>query len=288
MRACLKCAEAFLSEEWLCPICGYEPVRLNGIEAHASDCANGGGGFKSEYFSELAQLEESNFWFRARNKLVIWALRNFKPHAQNFLEVGCGTGFVLAGIAKTYPKISLSGSEIFLTGLSYAATRVPTAKLMQMDARQIPFLDEFDVVGAFDVLEHIQEDELVLSQLYTALKPSGVLLLSVPQHPLLWSASDEYACHVRRYTCAQIEEKILEAGFEILKSTSFVTLLFPIMMLSRWIQKKNKQAFNPANEFVINPVLNKILYSLMIFEFAGIQLGLNYPFGGSRFIVARK
>ena len=288
MKICLKCAELFSSEGWICPACGYQPVRLNEIEAHAAELANGGGGFKSEYFAELARLENANFWFRARNKLIIWALRTFKPNARNFLEVGCGTGFVLSGIAESNPHISLSGSEIFLAGLSQAIARVPQAKFMQMDARRVPFADEFDAIGAFDVLEHIEEDESVLFQLFRALKPGGVLLLAVPQHPWLWSTSDEYACHVRRYTGAEIEAKVQEAGFQLLKSTSYVTLLLPAMVLSREMQKKKKQDFDPAGELKVNLVMNKLFYSLMMVELAGIRLGFNYPAGGSRLIVAKK
>ncbi|HCS29391.1 MAG TPA: SAM-dependent methyltransferase [Spongiibacteraceae bacterium] len=288
MKICLSCTKNFSSPGWDCPVCGYAPSRLNGVEAHAPEFANGGGGFKSEYFSELATLESNNFWFRARNELILWALRTYKPGAHNFLEVGCGTGFVLAGIAESHPETALSGSEIFLAGLSHAATRVPLAKFMQMDARHVPYADEFDAIGAFDVLEHIKEDEAVLAQLYRALNPEGVLLLTVPQHPWLWSASDEYACHVRRYTNFEIEEKIRGAGFKVLRSTSFVTTLLPAMMLSRSAQGKANKAIDPAGELKINPLLNTTFYTLMMLELAGIKLGLNYPVGGSRLIVATK
>lgn len=288
MKICLRCSEAFSAKEWICPTCGYKPVRLNEFEAHAPDFANNGGGFKPEYFAELAQLESTNFWFRARNELIIWAIQKFKAEAQTLLEVGCGTAFVLSGIAKSLPSISLSGSEIFVEGLSHASSRVPSAEFIQMDARQIPFSDEFEVIGIFDVLEHIEEDKDVLAQLYTALKPGGVLLLTVPQHPWLWSISDEYACHVRRYTCTEIESKINETGFQILKSTSFVTLLLPAMLLSRKIHKKNKQVFNPIHELKMNSFLNTVFYILMILELGVIRLGVTYPFGGSRLIVARK
>lgn len=288
MKVCLKCQHVFSSVGWTCPSCSYEPVRLNGVEAHAAGCAHGGGGFKPEYFSALARLEAASFWFRARNELVLWALSTYKPNAHNFLEVGCGTGFVISGIAKVHPEIALCGSEIFLAGLSYAAERVPAAHFMQMDARHVPFLNEFDAIGAFDLLEHIEEDEAVLVQLHSALKPGGVLLLTVPQHPWLWSASDEYACHVRRYTCPEIEAKVRESGFELLRSTSFVTTLLPAMMLSREFQKRKKGTFVPAGELKISAVVNKAFFNLMMLEFAGIRFGLNYPIGGSRLIVARK
>lgn len=288
MKLCLHCKYIYIHDEWTCPSCDHQTERLNGIEAHAFELANGGGGFKPEYFSELSRLEAENFWFRARNELILWALRTYKPGASTFLEVGCGTGFVLSGIARACPALALSGSEIFMDGLSYAARRVPSAHLMQMDARRVPFVDEFDAIGAFDVLEHIKEDETVLAQLHSAIKPGGILLLTVPQHPWLWSASDEYACHVRRYKRAEIEHKVLTAGFELLRSSSFVTTLLPAMMLSRILQKPKKEDFDPTDELKINAVLNKFFYSLMMLELAGIRLGMNYPVGGSRLIVAKR
>lgn len=288
MKLCLHCKYIFSYDEWTCPSCGHQPERLNGIEAHAPEFANGGGGFKPEYFFELSRLEAENFWFRARNELILWALRTYKPDASTFLEVGCGTGFVLSGIARACPKLAVSGSEIFLAGLSHAAERVPSAHFMQMDARRVPFVEEFDAIGAFDVLEHIKEDETVLAQLHSAIKPGGVLLLTVPQHPWLWSVSDEYACHVRRYKRAEIEQKVLSAGFELLRSSSFVTSLLPAMMLSRVLQKQETNGFDPAGELKINKALNTLFYGLMILELAGIKAGINYPVGGSRLVIAER
>lgn len=288
MKVCLHCKYIFSFDELTCPSCGHQPERLNGIEAHAPEFANGGGGFKPEYFSELSRSEGGNFWFRARNELIIWALRTYKPDANTFLEVGCGTGFVLSGIARACPELALSGSEIFLVGLSHAAERVPSAHFMQMDARRVPFVEEFDAIGAFDVLEHIKEDETVLAQLHNAIKPGGVLLLTVPQHPWLWSASDEHACHVRRYTRIEIEQKVKASGFELIRSTSFVTSLLPAMMLSRFLNKNNTKVYDAMAELKINPLLNKVFYGLMMLEILGIRLGLNYLIGGSRLIVARK
>jgi len=288
MKVCLQCKYIFSFDEWTCPSCGHQPKRLSGIEAHAPEFANSGGGFKPEYFSELSRLEGENFWFRARNELILWALRTYKPEANTFLEVGCGTGFVLSGIARACPKLTLSGSEIFLAGLSHAAERVPSAHFMQMDARRVPFVEEFDAIGAFDVLEHIKEDETVLAQLHNAIKPGGVLLLTVPQHPWLWSASDEYACHVRRYTRAEIEQRIQASGFELIRSTSFVTSLLPAMMFSRALNKNNAENYDAMAELKINTFFNKVFYLLMKIEIYGIRVGLNYLIGGSRLIIARK
>ena len=113
---------------------------------------------------------------------------------------------------------------------------MPTVAFMQMDARAIPFVGEFDVMGAFDVLEHVEEDEQVLIQMRDALKPRGVMLLTVPQHAWLWSPVAD-SCHVRRYAAKELHVKVKAAGFEIVRSTSFVFSVLPAMFASRMAQR---------------------------------------------------
>ncbi|RAP37458.1 SAM-dependent methyltransferase [Legionella quinlivanii] len=262
---------------------------VDGFPSFAPSFAHEGKGFDPDSFAALARLEASNFWFRARNHLITWSLSHYRPKFQSFLEIGCGTGFVLWGISQIFPQANLHGSELFTAGLQFAAQRLPFANLMQMDARNIPFDNEFDSIGAFDVIEHIEEDSLVLAQVFQALKPGGVCMLSVPQHPWLWSPMDEYACHVRRYKADELHNKVRNAGFKILRSTSFVTSLLPAMMLSRFVQKfKGPQAHRDYSELQISPVLNSIFEKMLRAEIGLIKRGVSLPIGGSRFIVAEK
>jgi len=158
-----------------------------------------------------------------------------------------------------------------------------------MDGRYIPFVDEFDSIGAFDVLEHIEEDEQVLGQMHSALKLGGVMLLTVPQHAWLWSPVDDYACHMRRYSAKEIHAKVEDAGFKILRSTSFVSSLLPALFTSRLVQKlSTKKNVDPTAELRISPWLNRIFEKLLDAEIVMIQKGINLPVGGSRLIVARK
>ena len=246
-------------------------------------------GFKTHYFKELAELEARNFWFRARNKLILWALHKYSPELKSFLEIGCGTGFVISAISKRFPEAKLVGSEYLEDGLVYARRRMPDAEFTQMDARHIPYESEFNAIGAFDVLEHIEEDEVVLQQICKALKPGGIVFITVPQHRWLWSAVDEYACHVRRYDVNELHQKVCRAGFEIIQSTSFVSTLLPAMYLSRLL-KRNKMDVNmhAMAELRINPILNKLFEWLLNLELGLIRAGVALPVGGSRLLVARK
>lgn len=246
-------------------------------------------GFKAHYFKELAELEEHNFWFCFRNKLILWALQTYSPKLKSFFEIGCGTGFVISAVAKQFPEAFLSGSEYLEEGLVYARQRLPNIEFQQMDARKIPYKAEFDAIGVFDVLEHIEDDIGVLNQIFKALKPSGMVYITVPQHRWLWSSVDECACHVRRYNVNDIHLKICQAGFEIKLSSSFVTTLLPIMFVSRWLQRnKIEMDINDVAGLRINPILNFIFEYLLSIELVLIRLGVILPFGGSRIIVANK
>lgn len=287
MKRCLACNALFEGPDWTCPKCGYQPALCDEIYQFAEEPPDAHAGFKPEYFARLAEIEESNFWFRARNELIQWALRNYFPDAKSFFEVGCGTGFVLAGVRERFPRMHLVGSEIFADGLVFAKARVPEAELYQMDARRIPYACEFDVVGAFDVLEHLAEDESALTQMFNAARPGGGFLVTVPQHRFLWSASDQHAKHQRRYNRAELRRKVESAGFQIERITSFNSLLLPLMILSR-MQRKRDQELNPWREFEISPALNRILESILRFERVMIRKGVSFPAGGSLLLVGRK
>lgn len=246
-------------------------------------------GFNPDHFKNLAELESKNFWFRARNRLIVWSLNRYCPKLKSFFEIGCGTGFVISAVSKNFPDAKVFGSEYFEEGLIYARRRLPNSEFTQMDARNIPYCSEFDSIGAFDVLEHIDEDELVLQQISKALRLGGILFITVPQHEWLWSSVDDYACHVRRYNVKTLQEKVRQAGFEVVRSTSFVTLLLPAMYLSRLLkQKKHDVNFDSMAELRINPILNKIFEWILDFEIVLIRIGLSLPLGGSRLLVARK
>ena len=211
---------------------------INGFLAFSPELATDTETYESDFFSLLVKVEPGNFWFETRNELIAWAMQRYFPNMQQFLEIGCGTGFVASNIQKRFPEASVSGSELLSNGLAFSRTRLPQATLFQMDARCIPFADEFDVIGAFDVLEHIPEDEIVLAQMFKAVKPGGGVVVTVPQHDFLWSVTDDFSHHQRRYSQQEMLQKMKRAGFTVQYCTSFVSLWLPMMWLSRRVKSQ--------------------------------------------------
>lgn len=288
MKLCLECNAQFNSSNWRCMTCDYLPQKHIDFLTFAPDLMQCNSGFDAQNFEKLTAVEASNFWFRARNQLIVWALKKYFCSAKNFLEIGCGTGYVLSGIQKFLPQLNLSGSEISCVGLNSAAKRINQAMLFQMDARKIPFVEEYDVIGAFDVLEHIEEDELVLQQMYQAIKPGGGIIVTVPQHQFLWSQQDDHACHVRRYNVTDLKNKAMKAGFKIIKTTSFVSLLLPLMLVSRLQKRKKVENYDPLQELKLSKGLNTAFENILAFERLMIRAGINFPMGGSLLMIAKK
>lgn len=286
MRLCTKCAEPIVQAGWTCPVCGFTPPTYEGFPILAPELLGVSECFEEAFFEPLARAEASSFWFRARNAIILWALEKHLEGRRTLLEIGCGTGFVLSAIRKRFPCLTLTGSEMLLKGLKVSRSRLPEADLLQFDARAIPFIDHFDAIGAFDVIEHITEDEVALGQCHQALRDGGILLLTVPQHPFLWSDVDVFAHHRRRYRKADLLNKIHHAGFDCLKVTSFVTLLLPALLFSRSQGKRRKRP--SGAELALPAFLDRLFGWIMDFELGLLRLGLSLPAGGSLLVVARK
>lgn len=111
-------------------------------------------------------------------------------------------------------------------------------------------------------------------------------MLTVPQHKWLYSEADQYAQHHRRYMYIEIKMKLAKAGFEIEYSTSFVTLLLPLMICRRLLG--GRKPYKPDDELEISPLLKMLLYMIMLIEAFMLRIGFRFPAGGSLLVLARK
>jgi SAM-dependent methyltransferase len=290
MKICLSCANPIFQESWRCVQCDWEPAFSQGVVQLAPHIFGATESYDPAWYEELSGLETNNFWFVARNHLIRWLAKRYLSAEGKYLEVGCGTGFVLQMLQKTFPGWQIFATEAQPEGIAFAQQSVTSdVSFFQMDACEIPFRDEFDVIGAFDVIEHIRDDVCAISQVHAALTPGGFFILSVPQHMFLWSKYDEAGCHFRRYSSNELESKLRAAGFTVMFSTSFNSLLLPLMMLSRALNQRNEVSeVDVLTELRISPMTNWVLSVVLKIEFVLLRLGLRFPVGGSRVVVAKK
>jgi SAM-dependent methyltransferase len=242
--------------------------------------------YPADIFPKLAPLEAGHWWFVSRNALLLWVMKNKVTPFRSFLEIGCGTGFVLQNLQKNFPSVEFYGSEYFEEGLSFARRRVPSAIFRRLDATELDEEEVYDSIGAFDVLEHIEKDGQTLHNLARALTKKGHLVVTVPQHRWLWSDVDRQAHHVRRYNALELKAKMRKAGLQIVFLTSFVSLLVPLMWIVR--RKMVHKKYDPLDEFRISGMTNFLLSGVMRLEFFFIRMGIRLPWGGSLLMIARK
>ena len=274
------------------------PKVIDEILCYEPNLALDNSGYHPDALKILAEFEEKNFWHQSRNLVLKKILKKYTGNQPvNFLEVGCGNGIVLNALTEL-KNFTLTGSDIYLSGLQFARSYIPSIKFIQLDARNIPFQNEYDVIGCFDVLEHIDEDFKVISEMSKALKKNGYLFITVPQYQWMWSEIDLIDRHKRRYTKHDISKKIADANLQIVYTNCFAFTVFPIMVLSRLFRlrkyKPNSGKSQPDDkkpeypELDIPDYLNHFFRLLMRFDEWLIGKNVKLPFGGSIVLVAKK
>lgn len=261
---------------------------IDGFDCYSPDLALQNDGFDPKSFELLYQVEDKSFWFTNRNLMITHLLKKY-PVKRDFLEIGCGSALVLNHLFHNFSDLKFTGSEIYVEGLRFAQKRVSSeVKLIQFDAININFQEQFDGIGAFDVIEHIEQDEKVLQNIHSSLRPNGRVFISVPQYMFMWSQEDDAAYHKRRYTRKELKSKLVNAGFEVEFVTSYMFLLFPLMAISRIFGSKNKTQEKMIEALHPGKLMNAILSTFAYIDILLIRLGISLPWGGSLFVVGRK
>jgi SAM-dependent methyltransferase len=244
--------------------------------------------YDDEIFEITRRYGETNFWYISRRELIIWAVGKYFSSAKNAIDIGCGTGFNLLGIKQSYPALGLHGCDASQHSLQIARSSDAEIEFFESSIYELNSKEKFDLVMALDVLEHLDEDVLALKNIYNLLADNGGAIITVPQHPFLWSPADEYAHHVRRYTAKELISKATEAGFKVDRKTSFVTSLFPLMVASRLFDRIMKRPYDFEKELAVGRFNNFLFRNILSLERSLIRLGLSFPFGGSLMLVLRK
>lgn len=272
---------------------------MDGIACYSASAATAHDDYPDVGFDLTDATAATSFWVRSRNRLFGWLVRRevARLGTARMLDVGCGTGDFARAVRGT-PGLTLTGSEIYLSGLRHARARLPDVEFVQYDVTEGRLDRDFDIVTAFDVLEHVERDVEGLRNIRAMLGDGGVLILSVPQHAFLWSTLDDLVHHKRRYSRTMLLDRLRRAGFRPVRVTSHVFVLFPLMLASRLLDRlkrgRGAEAIPEADagreieaRVVFPAPVNWLFDRVMRLDEAMIRLGLSLPFGGTLVVVAR-
>jgi len=235
-------------------------------------------------YADLYQLEDTHWWHKAKRENAISLLLRFLSNNNpKILDIGCGAGKNVEELSKIGLTWGIDNSS---EAIKYCKKRGLKTVILG-DAKSINFSSSsFDIITLFDVLEHTDDRE-TLREVYRLLKPGGLLVISVPAFPKLWSKWDVVLHHKRRYTKKSLIQELKQYPFDVLKISYMFSFLFIPAYLIRVI-KSRISSKNYKSDFRINaPVINYFLLILSRFERFFIQ-NLSLPFGTSLICVAKK
>lgn len=231
---------------------------------------------EKEEYKKMYEVEKDHWWFKSKRKLISEIIGNIRKDSV-ILDIGCGTGYNF--VYFKHLSDSMIGIDISKEALLFS--KKYSKNIALANSETIPFKDKsMDIVMALDLIEHVENDDSVVSEARRILKNNGTFILTVPAFNFLWSKHDEVFNHKRRYNKRQIEDLLARNGFKIEKITYWNFLLFPATLLYKFFSKN-------SNIKKTNKITNTILSSILSFDNFLVRY-MNLPYGISLVSVARK
>lgn len=235
-------------------------------------------------YDDLYNLEEIHWWHKAKRNLVSYVMKqNLSGNQNKILDVGCGTGKNLESFTKFGNTWGIDSAK---EAVDYCRKRgIKNITLGNLE--KIPFNKEsFDCITALDVLEHV-DDSKAIRELERVLKKSGILIITVPAFPMLWSRWDEVLHHKRRYTKETLKRVLQKNELKVMKISYIYSFLFFPAFIIRLIKKAIYQNHYPSDFKLSNKIVNYLLGSVAAAE-KFLVINSYIPFGTSLIAVVKK
>jgi SAM-dependent methyltransferase len=186
-----------------------------------------------QVYDRMAELDQLHWWYRARRKVLSALIARVvrPPRNARILEVGCGTGHNLA-MLDTFGTVDAIEVDPAARALAEQRLGRPVGSAPLPDLDGVPS-GGFDLIGSFDVIEHIDDDRAALAGIARCLKPGGKFVMTVPAHQWMWSAHDEVNHHRRRYSKSGLEALFQGSPLKLERIGYLNSLLFPVAMAAR-------------------------------------------------------
>ena len=247
-----------------------------------------------EEYKFLYELEGTHWWFVGMRRIVAALLDGVVPNQRlRVLDAGCGTGLMLAWLRRYGEDAAIYGLDYDSSAVRYSAERGEKC-IVQGSIAALPFPSHsFELVASFDVLDSfsVQEASRPFGELARVLKKGGALLVRVPAFQFLYSQHDRAVYTKHRYTAGELRARLEEQGLKVERLTYANTLLFPVVVIWRWLTRSDR----PDPQSDVRPLpkpwrwLNPVLKGIFAFEAAWLRnLPWRLPVGVSVMALARK
>jgi SAM-dependent methyltransferase len=248
-------------------------------------------------YDQFADVGDTHWWFEGRRQVLAAAIEvaladpAMRPPGDQplqILEVGCGTGANLGMLARFG---SVHGLEMWPDAVETCRATFGDAIPVDVGAipDDVPSDGRFDVVCAFDVIEHLDDDVAGLESMRRALRPGGTIVIAVPAFPILWGQQDELSHHRRRYRRKTLVAGLTRAGFAVERTTYFNTWLFPaaaVVRIARRIITAGRDVPPGSDLSMSNTTVDRILTKVFASE-RHLVRRWSLPFGVSLLAIAR-
>jgi SAM-dependent methyltransferase len=239
-----------------------------------------------DYEHQTHQAEDRHWWYRGRRKVLDGVIAGLGlPADPRILDAGCGSGRFMVELSKLGV---VTGVELSDTSVALARER-GLGEVVAGSVLEMPFADgSFDLAVSLDVIEHLEDDLAALRELRRTVAPGGALLVTVPAYQWLWSGHDEINHHHRRYTRRSLQQVAERAGWRQSRTTYFNSLLLPVAILLRVLDRVNTKTTESSLDLWVPPEpVNWVLERPLTLEAALIARGGRIPAGLSLLAVFR-
>lgn len=242
-----------------------------------------------EEYARMFQAEQSHWWYRGMETLTRALLcRWYMPgEGLQILDAGCGTGAAMAGCLREFGRVT--GVDLSPLALDFCRAR-RLKRLARASVVELPFAAcSFDLVTSFDVLyeSSVPDDARVVEEFSRLLVPGGRLLMRLPACDWLRGAHDRQVHTARRYSLRRASALLLQAGLALEHVTHANSLLFPLAVAVRSLEKLTPPAWRVPDLRRGTGRLNGLLQALLESE-APHMTRRRVPFGLSLYAVGRK
>ncbi|HKB56712.1 MAG TPA: class I SAM-dependent methyltransferase [Lacunisphaera sp.] len=236
-------------------------------------------------YRKMAEVEDAMWYYRVLHRHVGRSLARHLSATARVLDAGCGTGGLLRHLHAARPAWRLTGLDFSPLACELARERTG-GEVVQGSIAGLPFADTtFEAVTSCDVVCQVADPARAVREFHRCLSPGGVVVLTMPAYPWMYSYHDREVGNLRRYTRGEVNALLRTAGFAIVSSTYWNTLPFPLAVLRR----KIIPPVAPASDVGLFPApVEAGFNALMALEHGWLGLGGRLPFGNSVLTVARK